>query len=503
VLERDGVGRFPVGVTSTLLAIDAGTTGVTSILFDADLFPIARAYREFPQSFPQPGWVEHDAVDILAAVDATIAEVLADQQTPVAIGITNQRETVFALDLASGQALGSGIVWQDRRTAERCRELRAQGLADVVRQRTGLVLDPYFSATKIEWLLAERPAVRAAADAGSVRFCTVDALIVHHLTGGVVCATEPTNASRTMLYGLDERAWSSEQCALFGVPVECLPEVRSSAGDFGLARLPGGAEVPIRGIAGDQQAALFGQGCFDEGEFKNTYGTGCFLLLNTGTRRVDSQGGLLTTLAVGRDGSPCYALEGSLFAAGLVVQWLRDQLGVLEHAAESEGMARSVADTGGVFLVPAFAGLGAPYWDADARAALLGMTRGTERAHIVRAALEGIAYQCTEVIGLLRAETGLAVDSLLVDGGAAANDFLMQFQADSAGLEVRRSANVETTARGAAALAGLGAGLWPDPGEARALSEDATSFHPSWSSAERTEALGTWRAAVARVRTNA
>jgi len=500
VLERAPAARFPGWVSSTLLAVDAGTTGVTSILFDANLFPVARAYREFPQSFPRPGWVEHDAGDILAAVDATIAEVLAGRPAPLALGITNQRETVFALDVEAGQTLGSGIVWQDRRTAARCNELRAQGLAQAVRRRTGLVLDPYFSATKVEWLLAERSEVRSAADAGRVRFCTVDALIVQHLTGGAVCATDPTNASRTMLYDLDAGAWSPEQCELFGVPADCLPEVRPSAGDFGLARLPGGSEVPILGIAGDQQAALFGQGCFDEGQFKNTYGTGCFLLLNTGARRVDSEGGLLTTLAVARDGSPCYALEGSLFAAGLVVQWLRDQLGILDHAAESEDIARSVDDTGGVFLVPAFAGLGAPYWDADARAALLGMTRGTERGHIVRAALEGIAYQCTEVIELLRAETGLPVDSLLVDGGAAANDFLMQFQADSAGLEVRRPANVETTARGAAALAGLAAGVWSNPGDARALREGGSSFQSTWSASERAEHLTAWRAAVARVR---
>ena len=484
----------------TLLAIDAGTTGVTTLLFDADLRPISRAYREFPQSFPRPGWVEHDAGDILGAVDATLAEVLEGREAPVAVGITNQRETIFALDLGSGQALDSGLVWQDRRTADRCRELEAAGHLDLVRRKTGLVLDPYFSGSKIEWLLRNRPEVAEAARAGRVRFCTVDALIVHHLTRGATCATDPTNASRTMLCDLDTGTWDAELCALFGVDVAWLPEIRPSAGDFGVAQLPGGLEVPLRGIAGDQQAALFGQGCWEEGSFKNTYGTGCFLLLNTGDRRVAVQG-LLTTLAVRRDGGRAFALEGSLFSGGLVIQWLRDQLGILANASESEALARSVEDSGGVYLIPAFAGLGAPYWDPDARAALLGVTRGTGRAHIARAALEAIAYQCVEIVELLRSETGLAIDELLVDGGAAANDLLMQMQADFAGLRVQRPANLETTARGAAALAGLGAGVWSDPGSAGAFREGFTSFEPTLSAADRESALVGWRAAVARVRT--
>ena len=488
-------------MSTTLLAIDAGTTGVTALLVDADLRPVARAYREFAQSFPEPGHVEHDAAAILDAVDATVAEVLDGRPAPAAVGITNQRETVFALDLDAGAPIGPGLVWQDRRTAGRCRELAEAGHTDLVRTQAGLVLDPYFSGTKVEWLLREREGVAAGARAGRVRFVTVDALIVHHLTRGERCATEPTNASRTLLFDLDAGGWSPQLCALFGVDLAWLPEVVPSTGDFGLARLPGGASAPIRGVAGDQQAALFGQGCWEAGTLKNTYGTGCFLLLNTGAQRVDSGRGLLTTLAVDRSGGRAFALEGSLFSGGLVIQWLRDQLGLLADAAESEAIATSVEDAGGVFLVPAFAGLGAPHWDPDARAALLGLTRGVGRAHVVRAALEAIAFQCAEVVELLRAETGLAVDELLVDGGAAANDFLMQTQADLAALTVLRPPNVEATARGAAALAGLGVGVWEDVGEAGAFREEPARFAPTLAEEVRAERMRAWGQAVARVRT--
>ncbi|MEE8469354.1 MAG: glycerol kinase GlpK [Planctomycetota bacterium] len=489
-------------MTEHLLALDAGTTGVTALVFDQDLAPVARAYREFPQGFPQPGWVEHEARDILAALDVCLCEVLDGLSAPpVALGITNQRETVFPLDLSTGETLGPGIVWQDRRTAQRCRELSGAGHEDLYRARTGLRLDPYFSGTKIEWLLRERTGVAAAAAEGRVRFCTVDALIVHHLTGGARCATDPTNASRTLLFDIDERAWNEELCAPLGVHPDWMPEVLPSTGDFGTARLPGGIEVPIRGIAGDQQAALYGQGCWEPGSFKNTYGTGCFLLLNTGERRVDSERGLLTTLAAARDGSPCYALEGSVFSGGLVIQWLRDQLGLLTQAADSEALATSVEDSAGVFLVPAFAGLGAPYWDPDARAAILGLTRGAGKAHITRAALEAIAFQCAEVVEILRQDTGLPIESLLVDGGAAANDFLMQTQADLAGLEILRRPDVESTARGAAALAGVGVGLWSDPREAAAFQAPPTSFQPHLSESDRSQRMAAWRAAVERVRT--
>ena len=488
-------------MSDTLLALDAGTTGVTAVLFDAELAPLRRASRELPQHFPRPGWVEHDADEILAAVDAVVGEVLEGGPTPSAVGITNQRETVFALDVERGKALGRGIVWQDRRTAGRCRELEAAGHGELVRRRTGLRLDPYFSGTKVEWLLEERPEVDAAARAGRVRFVTVDALIVHHLTRGATCATEPTNASRTLLFDLEARCWSEELCALLHVDPAWMPAVVPSTGEFGMAELGQGRRAPVRGIAGDQQAALFGQGCWDEGSFKNTYGTGCFLLLNTGARRVDSGRGLLTTLAVDRAGGTCFALEGSVFAGGLVVQWLRDQLGIIDRAAQSEKLARSVEDSGGVFLVPAFAGLGAPHWDPDARAAILGLTRGSGRAHIARAALEGIAFQCAEVVELLRAETGLAVEELAVDGGASANGFLMETQADLAGLTVVRPSDIETTARGAAALAGVGVGLLPDPGVAAAFRAPSDRFPARLAEGQRRARLAEWRAAVARVLT--
>ncbi len=486
---------------SHLLAIDAGTTGVTCALFDLDLRIVAKAYREFPQSFPRPGWVEHEAAAILGAVDATLAEILARRPrgSIQALGITNQRETIFALERASGRPLGPGIVWQDRRTAERCAALAAEGRAEWVRERTGLVLDPYFSATKIEWLLANRPEVAAAARTGGVLFCTVDSLIVRHLTRGASVATDPTNASRTMLFDIRAGAWSAELGELFGIDPAWLPTVIPSAGEFGAAELPGGSRVPIRGVAGDQQAALFGQACFDEGSFKNTYGTGCFLLLHTGSRRVESTRGLLSTLAVGRDGGSVHALEGSVFAGGSIVQWLRDGLGILDRAADSEALARSVPDAGGVFLVPAFSGLGAPWWDPNARAALLGMTRGTTRAHITRAALEAIAYQCADLVELLREETGLAVDSLRVDGGAASNDLLMQEQADLAGVEIVRPPALESTARGAAAIAGVGAGVWKDPAEASGWQDGTVRFQPALGAAERAERMGAWHAAVRRV----
>jgi glycerol kinase len=487
-----------------LLAIDAGTTGVTAMLFDSGSSPVARAYREFSQHFPRPGWVEHEASSILQAVDETLAELAL---TPMwadvaAIGITNQRETIFALELRAGRAgraLGTGIVWLDRRTAERCAELKKEGHEDRVRAISGLVLDPYFSATKIEWMLRHREAVAPAADAGNLRFVTVDALIIDHLTAGAALATEPTNASRSLLFDIDGRCWSEELCSLFGVESAWLPPVLPSTAEFGRVRLPGGREVPIHGVAGDQQAALFGQGCVEAGSFKNTYGTGCFLVLNTGERRVDSARGLLTTLAVGGKGEAVYALEGSVFAGGLVVQWLRDGLGIVERASETEALARSVEDSGGVVLVPAFAGLGVPWWDADARAALLGLTRGSTRAHIARAALESIALQCADVVELLREETGLPIDSLRVDGGAAANDLLMQLQADLAGLEVLRPRELESTARGAAALAALGIGL---PFETSAPSaEDEQSFEPRLEAAARQAWLETWHAAVHRVLT--
>jgi glycerol kinase len=489
-------------LSSTLIALDAGTTGVTAVLFDAELGAVARAYREFPQHFPQPGRVEHEAADILAAADAVLAELLEHPRAAdaVALGITNQRETIFAVERATGAALARGIVWQDRRTSERCDALRAEGRAEWIAERTGLLLDPYFSATKIEWLLAHEAGLAARARAGEVVFCTVDALLVAHLTGNEVVATDPTNASRTMLYHLERGAWDADLAELFGVDVAWLPEVRRSAGDFGHARLPGGRTLPITGVAGDQQAALFGQGCHEPGGFKITFGTGSFLLLNTGATRARSRSGLLTTVALAGDGSACFALEGSVFMCGAIVQWLRDQLGILESAPQVEELARSVDSSGGVVLVPAFAGLGAPYWDADARAALLGMSRGTSRAHIARAALEAMAFQNAELVELLRVESGLEIGTALVDGGAAANDLLMELQADLAGLTVTRPPSVEATARGAAGLAGVGVGLLEPTGRAAALGEAEAVFAPGLAAAERGALLAGWREAVARVR---
>lgn len=492
---------------ATLLALDAGTTGVSAVLFDADLRPLYRAYREFAQRFPRPGWVEHEAAAILGAVDAVLAEALAHPRARAvaALGLSNQRETVFALERASGRALAPGIVWQDRRTDERCAELRAAGRGPELQRRTGLLLDPYFSATKIEWMLAHDAELARRARAGEVLFGTVDTLLLAHLTGGRTWATDPTNASRTLLYDLDARRFDPGLCALFGADPRWLAEVRPSAGDFGttLPARTGGRALPIRGVAGDQQAALFGQGCFDAGSLKITFGTGSFLLLNTGAARRDSARGLLTTLAVGRAGEVVYALEGSVFVCGALVQWLRDQLGLVARAGEIEALARGVSDAGGVFIVPAFTGLGAPYWDAEARGAILGLTRGSSRAHLARAALEAMAFQNAELIEILRAESGLAIEECLADGGAAENELLLELQADLAGVRVRRPTNLAATARGAAALAGLGIGLWRDPSVPAALRDDVREFRPALAAPQRVARLSGWRAAVARVRSGA
>ena len=487
----------------TLIAIDAGTTGVTCLLYDEQLQPVQRAYREFEQHFPQPGWVEHEAREILDAVDDTLREILASPEADdvQAIGITNQRETVFALDPGSDEALRPGIVWQDRRTAERCQQLESEGKAELIRQRTGLVLDPYFSATKSEWLIENTPHLRERCEGGGVLFSTVDTLILQHLTEQEVLATDYTNASRTMLFDIERKQWDPELCAMFGLQTDWLPEVRPSIGDFGqTSPYLVDREIPIRGVAGDQQAALFGQGGWTPGALKNTYGTGCFLLVNAGEQRPADTPGLLTTLAVGPDGQPVYALEGSLFMGGAVIQWLRDGLGLIETAADSEALAKQVESSGGVFLVPAFAGLGAPYWDADARGAIVGLTRGSNRSHVVRAGLESIAFSNAELIELLRGAAGVPLQHLRVDGGATANDFLMQTQADLGGVRVERPRDVEATARGAALLAGLGAGVWSSPDQIPQPPTD--QFEPTLDEAQRAERLAEWRRAVARVRSD-
>lgn len=499
-------------MTEHLLAIDAGTTGVTALLFDSNLEPVARAYAEFPQSFPEPGRVEHDARDILAAVDRTVGELAGHPSFDevVAVGVTNQRETVFALERSTGRALAPGIVWQDRRTEPDCRALEAAGHLATIRARTGLVLDPYFSATKIAWMLRENARVREAHARDEVVFVTVDTLVIAHLLGSGVAdderyVTDATNASRTMLFDIQDRAWSAELCELFGVKPDALARVEPSVAEFGVTdpARTGGRALSIRGVAGDQQAALFGQGGFRPGVAKATFGTGSFLLFPTFEKRVDSAGGLLTTLAAGERGQPIFALEGSTFVCGALVQWLRDELGFFDSSREVEALAASVDDAAGVTIVPAFTGLGAPYWDANARGAILGLTRGTSRAHIARAALEAIALQNAELLELLREESNGELGDLRVDGGAAANDLLMQLVADFGGARVVRSADVEATARGAALLAGVGAGLWSSPSEPAAMSGARVAFEARYDAMRRSAELARWRAAVTRVLTTA
>ena len=438
-----------------VLALDQGTTGSTALVIDASGKVLGRGYRELPQHFPQPGWVEHDPEDIwsitLSAAREALGNSRASRRDIAAIGITNQRETAILWDRRTGQALHRAIVWQDRRTAERCRQLDPAMIA----QRTGLVNDPYFSATKVEWLLQtlDRP--------GTAAFGTVDSWLVHKLTGGRVHVTDPSNASRTMLYNIASRDWDPELLELFGVPREIMPEVKPSSGIFGMADAEWfGHEIPIGGIAGDQQAALFGQGCFDAGTAKSTYGTGAFLLLNTGAERVRSRSGLLTTIGCDAAGGPAFVLEGSIFIAGAAVQWLRDGLGIIANARESEALARALPDDGGVVFVPALTGLGAPHWEPEARGTITGLTRGTTRGHLVRAALASMAFATKEVLGAMETDSGLSLGDLKVDGGATANDWLMQFQADVLGIPVRRPDMLESTALGAAGLAGLATGVW-------------------------------------------
>ena len=447
---------------TAVLALDQGTTGSTALVLSDAGRVLGRGYREFTQHFPSPGEVEHDAEEILrVTVDAAREAIRQARVTPDAIGITNQRETVCAWERESGRPVHRAIVWQDRRTAARCAQLEKQKKGALVKSRTGLVLDPYFSATKIEWLLEHVKGLPRRAANGDVVFGTIDTWLINRLTNGKTFATDHTNASRTMLYDIQKRAWDRDLLKLFGVPRDAVPDVRNSSGDFGTAAVEHfGAELPISGVAGDQQAALFGQGCWKPGQAKNTYGTGAFLLLNTGKRRATSKRGLLTTLACGPRGEPVFALEGSVFIAGAAMQWLRDGLGIIKQAAESDSMARSVDDTGGVYFVPAFVGLGAPHWEPNARGTIVGLTRGSSRAHLVRAALEAMAFSTKDVLDAMLADAKLKLSSLLVDGGAAANDWLMQFQADVLDVTVARPDLVETTALGAAGLAGLGAGLW-------------------------------------------
>ncbi|HSU94477.1 MAG TPA: glycerol kinase GlpK [Gemmatimonadaceae bacterium] len=447
----------------SVLAIDSGTTGATCLVIAADGRVLGRGYREIPQHYPEPGRVEHEPLDILnCTLDAAREAVTRAGAAPTTIGIANQRETIVLWNRDTGAPIGRAIVWQDRRTAARCAELAP--LAEEIAVRTGLLPDPYFSATKLEWLLAHEEIRRMAGD-GTLAAGTVDTWLIWNLTVGEVHATDSTNASRTMLYDIRTLEWSEHLLALFGVPRAILPEVRASSGDFGVARgalLGVTHDIPIHGVAGDQQAALFGQGCWAAGQGKNTYGTGAFLLLNTGTERGSPGGGLLTTVACDANGQPSYALEGAIFVAGAAVQWLRDGLGIIASAQETESLASGIASNDGVYFVPALTGLGAPQWEPAARGTIVGLTRGTTTAHLARAALEAMAYATADVLEVMQQRGRCSFDRLRVDGGATDNRWLMQFQADVLGVPVERPDMVETTALGAAGLAGIAAGVWPD-----------------------------------------
>jgi glycerol kinase len=476
-----------------VLAIDEGTTGVTCLMIGDDGRVAGRGYREIPQYFPRAGWVEHDAMEILECVRHAARDAIAQAgAAPVSIGITNQRETVVIWERATGRPVHRAIVWQDRRTEARCRELAPR--TDWIAAHTGLLPDPYFSATKVEWLLREQQLLERYEPA-DLAIGTIDAWLVFRLTGGAVHATDPTNASRTMLYDIDRFVWSDELCDVFGVPRAMLPEVRSSCGDFGVSHGDVlGVVAPIQGIAGDQQAALFGQGCWSRGTGKNTYGTGAFLLLNAGAERPRGGGGLLTTIACDATGGAVYALEAAIFIAGAAVQWLRDGLGIIAQAHETEALARSIDSTDGVYFVPALTGLGAPHWEAAARGTIVGLTRGTGRAHLARAALEAMAFGTAEVLASMREASGATFDRLRVDGGATNNDWLMQFQADVLGVPVERPDMVETTALGAAGLAGLAAGVWRTPEEFIAT-RTFTRFAPRAHN-NAAYAMSGWRRAV-------
>jgi glycerol kinase len=488
-----------------VLALDQGTTSSRSILFDADGLPVATAQREFTQHFPHSGWVEHDPLEIWSSQVATIAEVLAMARASTrdiaAIGITNQRETTVLWDRRTGEPVARAIVWQDRRTAERCAEMKAQGLEAEITARTGLLIDPYFSGTKLAWLLDHVPGARARAERGELAFGTVDSWLVWQLSKGKHHITDATNASRTLLFNVHTGEWDPVLLELFGVPRECLPRVVPSSMNESTA-IPvtlGDRTLPVCGIAGDQQAALFGQTCFKPGMAKNTYGTGCFLLMTTGTQPLPSAHRLLTTIAWQNE-KLHYALEGSVFVAGAVVQWLRDGLGLIERSGDVEALAASVADSGGIYFVPAFTGLGSPHWDPLARGTIVGLSRGTTRAHLARAALESIAFQSAELLEAMERDAANPLIELRVDGGVTANNLLMQFQADLLGVPVVRPKITETTALGAAYLAGLGAGFWTSLEQLERMWQVDRRFEPQMSRDEASTRMHKWRRAVDRSR---
>ncbi|KEZ76838.1 glycerol kinase GlpK [Salinisphaera hydrothermalis] len=485
-----------------ILAIDQGTTSSRSMLFDRQGRIAGIAQREFEQIFPRPGWVEHNPRDIMTSVLTTLTELINNTQVDVSeiagIGITNQRETTVVWDKKTGQPVYNAIVWQSRHSAEICDELREAGHAEMIRDKTGLVIDAYFSGTKLKWIFDNVDGVKQKADNGELLFGTIDSWLVWNLTGGEVHVTDVTNASRTMMFNIRDRQWDPELLELFGVPESMLPEVKSSSEVYGhvLPKYFFGNKLPIAGMAGDQQAALFGQACFEPGMAKNTYGTGCFTLMNTGTEATASENGLLTTIGWEIDGTIEYALEGSVFVAGSVIQWLRDGLRMLGKASDSEAYAERAGDNDGVYMVPAFTGLGAPYWDSNVRGAMFGLSRGTTKEHFIRAAVESIAYQSADVLRAMQADADLNLAELRTDGGAIANDFLAQFQANILGVDVLRSEVSETTALGAAYLAGLAVGFWESREQIAEQWAVETRFKPDMSSEKREELIAGWKRAV-------
>ena len=486
-----------------IMALDAGTTSNRCILFDQEGNVCTMAQKEFRQIFPQPGWVEHKAPEIWATQLGVAVEAMGNlgvsAKDIAAIGITNQRETTIVWDKNTGEPVYNAIVWQCRRTSEYCDQLKDQGLTEWFREKTGLVIDAYFSATKLKWILDNVEGARERAERGELLFGTVDTWLIWKLTGGAVHVTDYTNASRTMLYDIKDLCWDEAICKRLGIPMNMLPEVKSCSEVYGHVNIQG-VEVPIAGIAGDQQAALFGQTCFEPGEAKNTYGTGCFLLMNTGERMYQSRNGLLTTIAVGREGKVQYALEGSVFVGGAVIQWLRDELHLITEASDTEYFANKVKDSAGVYVVPAFTGLGAPHWDMYARGAILGLTRGAGRNHIIRASLESIAYQTADVLWAMEQDTGIRLRELRVDGGASANNYLMQFQADIVARTIRRPMIRETTALGAAYLAGLATGVWSSLDDIRRQWTLDKLYEPAMDEEKRQKLVAGWHKAVRRAK---
>ncbi|MBR9729057.1 glycerol kinase GlpK [Shewanella intestini] len=488
-----------------IVALDQGTTSSRAIVFDRQANIVAISQREFKQIYPKAGWVEHDPMEIWSSQSSSLTEVLSrggiSHSDIAAIGIANQRETTIVWNKHTGKPIHGAIVWQCRRSLAICESLKSQGYEPLIKQKTGLVLDPYFSASKVKWILDNVDGAREQAQAGELLFGTVDTWLVWKLTEGKVHVTEPTNASRTMLFNIHQQQWDQALLELFTIPESMLPQVKASKDVYGTTAIVGG-QVPVAGMAGDQQAALFGQLCIKPGMVKNTYGTGCFLLMNTGKQAVVSKYGLLTTVGIGDNGEACFALEGSVFMGGAIVQWLRDELGLIEHAYQTQSLAEKVADTNGAYLVPAFVGLGAPYWDAQARGAIVGLTRGVNRYHIVRAGLEAIAYQSCDLITAMIKDAKVTLHHIRVDGGACANDFLMQFQADMSDVEVIRPAMVETTALGAAFLAGLAVGVWQSTAQLQHLVNVDQTFNSTMASDDRQSRFAGWHQALTQVTHN-